>query len=498
MSFTPTDEQVEALRLFKTGESLTLEAGAGCGKSSTLRLLAQSCPNRTGQLVAFNRSVINDATKVMPSSVVCSTAHSLAFRSVGRRFGHRLSVSARMKSQQLARLLRVDPLVVPYGNERKPLAAGFLASHTMRALEVFCQSADADPAESHFPYLDGIDVPYPDGRRSWENNRAVRAHCLPALRRAWADVQDPEGQVPFRHSHYLKAYQLGSPFVAADYLLADEGQDLAPVLIDIIEQQADHCQICVVGDENQSIYGFTGARDALSLIGTKHRATLSASFRFGPAVADVANGLLGRIGTALRLTGAAPWTSVVGPIPEPDAVLCRTNAVAVRTVLGFLEGGRRPALCGGASQVVSFAKAASDLMEGRWVSHPELACFSDWEQVRDYTANDPAGSELRLMVSLVEEFTPPVIIEALERTATEANADVMVSTAHSGKGREWNRVQIAEDFTPPAEGEEMSVEDLRLAYVAATRSRYELDLSAVPHFLAAPKTPIALPLARQV
>jgi MoxR-like ATPase len=41
-TFAPTDEQQEALRLFATGKSLAIEAGAGAGKTSTLKLLAES------------------------------------------------------------------------------------------------------------------------------------------------------------------------------------------------------------------------------------------------------------------------------------------------------------------------------------------------------------------------------------------------------------------------------------------------------------------------
>lgn len=39
-SFTPTAEQEQALTAFATGRSLVIEAGAGTGKTATLRLLA--------------------------------------------------------------------------------------------------------------------------------------------------------------------------------------------------------------------------------------------------------------------------------------------------------------------------------------------------------------------------------------------------------------------------------------------------------------------------
>ncbi len=37
---TPTPEQTEAIATYGDGVDLVLQAGAGCGKSSTLRLIA--------------------------------------------------------------------------------------------------------------------------------------------------------------------------------------------------------------------------------------------------------------------------------------------------------------------------------------------------------------------------------------------------------------------------------------------------------------------------
>ena len=101
-----------------------------------------------------------------------------------------------------------------------------------------------------------------------------------------------------------------------------------------------------------------------------------------------------------------------------------------------------------------------------------------------YVDNEPQGADLKLMVRLVNEFTAEAIIEALRNQPKEADANLVVSTAHKSKGCQWASVQIAGDFLPPKEeGAEMTPAELRLAYVAATRAQRELDLDAVPHFL---------------
>lgn len=486
--FTPTAEQAHAVELFRTGENLAIQAGAGTGKTSTLKLLAAAAAGGRGQYVAFNKAIVTDASASMPANVHCATAHSLAYKGFGNRYGRRLRNSRRMRSNDIAKFLRIDPLVVAYGEQRKPMAAGYLAGQVMTAITNFCQSADLDPNARHLPYIDGIDVPTAKGERTYDNNNMVRNHLVDALRRAWADLLDPNGQLPYKHDHYLKGWHLSGPRIDADFILFDEAQDANPVLIDIVRRQ-EHAQQVFVGDSQQQIYEFTGAVNALDRIaeGGGQVAYLSQSFRFGPKVANVANGLLGRLSSPLHLVGAGP-ASIVGPVSNPDCFLTRTNARAVREVLATQATDGKAHLVGGGAQVAGFARAASDLKAGRWTSHPDLACFSDWGQVQDYVENDPQGSELKLLVGLVDEFTPETIIEALDHMVPEKDADVVVSTAHKSKGREWAAVKLADDFFAPREGEDdVAASELRLMYVACTRAKLALDVTLCPQALAAPE-----------
>jgi superfamily I DNA/RNA helicase len=72
----------------------------------------------------------------------------------------------------------------------------------------------------------------------------------------------------------------------------------------------------------------------------------------------------------------------------------------------------------------------------------------------------------------------------------ERSAEVIVSTAHKAKGREWARVRIADGFTPLKDSDQQDdsgrpvpgpIENggARLAYVAVTRTRQRLDMSGL-------------------
>lgn len=471
----PTDEQAAALELFMRGDSMVIEAGAGTGKTSTLQLLAAST-RRRGRYLAFNKAIVTDVAGKMPDRVAASTAHSLAFRAVGTRYSHRLG-SGRMKSSMIAQRLDIRHFVARTTAGNKVLQEGFLGGLAMRAITIFCQTLDTEPSPRHVPYVDGIDLPDKDGNRTWDNNRALREHLAPALRKAWGDITNTDGQLPFRHDHYLKLWQLSHPTIDTDFILFDEAQDANPVMAGVVGEQ-EHAQRVYVGDSAQAIYEFTGAVNALDAIDAQHRRHLTQSFRFGVDIAAAANVVLETLDAPIRLKGLDTIPSIIRELGEderPDSILCRTNAKAVETILAWKARGTRPHLVGGGTEVASFARAAKELQQGQPTYHPELACFGSWGEVQDYVAQDAQGAELRLLVRLVDDYGVPTILSALERMPTEHEADLIISTAHKAKGREWPIVQIADDFAEI----EQTTSELRLRYVAITRARSVLDDTAL-------------------
>lgn len=491
-NFTPTAEQQDALDLFGQGRSMVIEAGAGTGKTTTLKALAESDPSRHGVYVAFNRAIVEEAKRKMPANVKASTAHSLAFGAVGKRFSHRLN-SNRMTSAEIARRLNIDPMWVQFGNERKVIQPDTLAGHVMKAISAYCNSADDEPGEQHFSYIDGIDLPTDTGKRTYANNNEVRRSLLPALRRAWADLSDPNGQLRFSHDIYLKLWQLSRPNLRADFVLFDEAQDASPVMAAAIGYQTT-AQRVYVGDSQQAIYGWRGAVNALANLDTDDRTFLTQSWRFGSAVAEVANRVLAMIpGAELRLIGAPGMDSKVEEVADPKAILTRTNACAIIELLSAQRAGRRAHLIGGGEEMRRFAKGAQDLMTVGRTTYAELACFTSWGQVQMYVSDDPQGSELRLQVRLVDDFGVEAILRALDGMPREEYADLVISTAHKAKGREWSTVRIASDFPDEITGDE----ELRLLYVAVTRAQDVLDISGVALLRDPEATPDAAGQTRQ-
>jgi hypothetical protein len=257
-------------------------------------------------------------------------------------------------------------------------------------------------------------------------------------------------------------------------------------MLAIVEAQ-QHAQRVYVGDSQQAIYGFTGAVNALDRIREPtggETAYLTQSFRFGPAVAEVANVCLAIETPTLRSWGYDSIPSVVGPAADPDAILTRTNATAVRTVIARSGGGkiaprrRRP-------RVVAFARAARDLMDERLDVAPRARLLRLLGRGPGPTSQqDEQGATSGCWSSWSTTSASRRSLLPLGRMTREDEADVIVSTAHKAKGREWGSVQLGGDFPTASK---MHTDELRLLYVAVTRAKRELDIDAVDREIFNPK-----------
>ncbi|MDF5756549.1 UvrD-helicase domain-containing protein [Spongiactinospora sp. TRM90649] len=476
---SPTVEQTRIMEDFVAGKALRVQAGAGAGKTTTLKMAAAATPRRKGLYVAFNKVIATEAAASFPESVSCRTGHSLAYAAVGRTYARRLK-APRMSSHLVACKMGINEPVRL--DEGRVLAPAQVARVVMATVANFTHSDRRDIAHQPVARL-----------RGWEDDDAMEAleQVVPPLAlRAWADLTNPRGGLPFSHDTYFKIWSLADPQLAADFVMVDEFQDTNPALLSVIRAQRS-AQIVAVGDSAQAIYEWRGAIDAMNAIDGVER-TLSQSFRFGEAVAEEANKWLEILDAPLRLRGFEAINSRVAELEEPDAILCRTNAEAMAQAMAGLDKGKRVALVGGGRQIRAMAEAALQLQEGRGCDHPELCAFQNWGQVQQYAFVEEDGQDLQAMVKLIDGHGAEKIIDVADALDREEAADLIISTAHRSKGREWHRVRVAGDFSEPKPTDDgrpgkVTPADARLAYVTVTRAQHVLDtggLSWVDKYLA--------------
>src|SRR5262249_15452787 len=97
------------------------------------------------------------------------------------------------------------------------------------------------------------------------------------------------------------------------------------------------------------------------------------------------------------------------------------------------------------------------------------------------------GEHLLTFVNLVEARGEKKLMWALNRTEDgEENSDIIISTAHRAKGREWVEGRLMDSFLksrPRRQGQSkepfkgIDPAELRLFYVALTRAREEIEVA---------------------
>lgn len=484
-AFRPTAEQKIIVDTAKTGVDFKIMAYAGAGKTSTLLQVADALPGKKGQYIAFNKEIVTDAKEKFPKSVVCSTAHGLAYGTVGRLYADRMSAAQRIAPDHIASFFKVEGVEYNLGGQAHVLRPAQVIRAAADVLQRFVKSADPEPSVKHV-YLgfvpafvvSGVDLDVPRYKNTLVN----------LAKKMWADLQAKEGICRFTHDHYLKLWQLTDPVIKKDFILFDEAQDADPVMLDVVNKQ--QCQRIICGDSYQAIYEWRGAVDALSLaLHGKPCLHLSQSFRFGAAIACIADEILNVLGAEKMITGLGSASRLM-QIEMPRAILCRTNGGVIRELLSALEHRKRPHVVGGADVLVNIVRGCQQLQDQGVSNHPELAGFNSWQELLDCITEDEDDlGSLKVIVDLVKQYGCGLLLSALNRTVQESSADVIISTAHRAKGREWSSVRISPDFKTIASMQETEMPDgrvqpqktaeLRLSYVAVTRAKQDLDMEVL-------------------
>lgn len=460
-----TAEQAQAVERFLTKQSLKINAFAGTGKTTTLRVMGEATERR-GLYLAFNRSVADYASRLFPSNVECRTIHSLAFRQMRTEFKVEEKLIGSMNRNQVAHLLSVQNLQI--GSQL--FADRQVSSLVLATLKVFMHSSDTELRADHMPMWGNL------CRLSEGERKKVAGIVGEYARKLWQKMVDPQERTPLGHDGYLKLWALGRPKLPADFILLDEAQDSNPVMLDVLSRQA--AQVVYVGDRHQQIYQWRGAVNAMEQVRTSHETYLTQSFRFGEMIANLANHVLRRLGEETLLVGNPNVHSKLGNA-NANAIITRTNAMLVGMVVRELENGGRPYVEGGTQELLRLLEGVSALQRNQRCDQPEFFGFKNWREFQEF-ANSEEGAEWRMLVGLVEEYSVDELIKTLSSVAENPReSTVILSTTHKAKGREWEHVELADDFSVEIKDKDEPLKDyereeMRIMYVALTRAKQSL------------------------
>ncbi|GAB0063283.1 MULTISPECIES: UvrD-helicase domain-containing protein [Pseudomonas syringae group] len=465
-----TEEQQPAIH--SSAKKLLVQAFAGTGKTTTLVGYASHNAKIKMLYLCYNKAVEMAAKNRFPRNVTCKTAHGLAYAVYGSQYKHKQAGNLRLTD--IARTINTQDWE--------------LAKDIVSTLNAFMASSDLELIEEHF-------VRFQSNRRLTSVQQQYMHRALDLTRDVWGkmvDVQDRS--VSMTHDGYLKLYQMSQPDLSQRFgaILLDEGQDVNPVIANLVQIQ--NITQVTVGDRHQQLYRFRGAVDALNspamIDAEKH--FLTQSFRFGPAVAYVANVILSFKGETIPLQGLGQQTLVKRALPADlphRTYLHRTVSGVIENALRLVNQDHKMQWLGGIDSyslrdledLFYFSRGMNDQVQQRKL----LSDYADYDQ---YVAIAKATQDPEMLrsIKIIENYPDlPQRIDQLRRASvtSELDATVTLSTAHRAKGLEWDFVGLYEDFTADPLSPDIEAgkrdDELNLLYVSVTRAMKILAVNSL-------------------
>lgn len=482
MSFKQTGEQQHAVELLRNNRVVKLEAGAGCTKTTTLTLMAEA--NQVESIyMAFNKKMAEEAATKFPKGwVKCQTTHSVAYLS-----GFGLDLQHKLKrpegpyqnvcgtGSEIARYYKIRAEYFCDDDEKLMTAAG-IGVAVKETVGRFESSADELIGPKHVSFGPAKrllnDLTFK--RTGYEHTVLAYAAML------WKERINPKSKILATHDTYLKLYQLSKPDLSQyEILYLDEMQDSSDCVIDIVKRQLKS-KIVVVGDDAQAIYGWRGAVSAMGkfegVVGQ-----LTTSFRFGPAVAAEARMVLSlKEDGGMDLKGwPEKQSDVYDYLPAelefaPRCILYRTNAALIQDGVDYILRGRKVALEMDTKDYINMMNSVVALRynDMKNVKHEEVVPYPSWKSLMEELEH--IGGDIARIARVVSEGQQEKVLKALANYKKPTDPDLILTTAHKAKGREFEIVQLADDFPEvfDKKGEWIGLEDTEanLLYVGLTRA----------------------------
>lgn len=466
MMHKPTKEQEDIIKFAAENNRLKINAAAGAAKSTTLLMVANAI-HKPSLYLAFNRVIAEEASEKFPSHVDCRTTHQLAYREKGTDLRHKLTrpkgkyQNVAGTASEIAKYYRLKDIVNREGEEASANFLGLVVKETVKRFE---SSADKTIESKHVPHKVLKD------KFSQVTTRTQALDLiLETAKKLWEDRINIHSDVLITHNTYLKLYQLSEPTLDYEIIYLDESQDSSDVVLDIFRRQT-HAKLIAVGDEYQAIYGWNGACNAMQKLSFPCK-QLTKSFRFGQAIADLATKVI-RDGIIIK--GFEKVSSEIGIVDrdKPYAIIYRTNACLLSEAVTMIREGISVSVEVDTKDYIKLLESAQALYKGdlKNVKHDDIIPYSKWSE---YVASKDESPEVRRVVGTILSGEVYSFISALKSACKDEDAQVILSTAHKTKGREFDQVLLAEDF--PEVTLNTKQEEINLLYVAATRAKRLLE-----------------------
>ena len=473
-------EQVNAIHAaFKGNNSLTVEAGAGCGKTTLIVTGNQYLPYST-LFLSFNKDIADELKKRMPMRM-CGTFHATALRNLTSRIG-KLPIDAYKYSRLASKQYGLD-------RDDANCVSQIISDFQMNVEPIFFDPKEWTPEycislmSQHFQFE--LDIADQDTFYT-RVDQAMELLCQ--------EINKPTALSFDDMLFFLAFYQKKKRWNLCDYdcVVVDEAQDVSPIRMHLISLFSK--RLIQVGDRRQAIYAFAGAMtNAMDQMSERFNCVeypLSVTWRCATSIIEEASTI---VGDFLQARPDAP-TGQVGYMREVELlnstldnstmVVCRMNAPRISLALKLLK--RRVPFnlrSDFPERLIKKVKRLASNLHGLASLRTALREHYD-EKI------EGAGDNAQLIHRITDERDTLIeisndcdsiddLLMTLEDLA-KSKYGVVLSTGHKAKGLEAENVMILRpDLTPapwidPVEKPEQYQQELNLKYVMITRAKTNL------------------------
>jgi DNA helicase-2/ATP-dependent DNA helicase PcrA len=485
-----------------TDDNLAINAVAGSGKTTTI---VEAARLLTGDVafLAFNKHIVGELQKRLPSNVQAMTIHSLGYKTLASR-RKRLNVSeykyadiidAALASSILGRSATfkravsrlVDMARLTLTNLSDRNATGELISH-------HAISAQIAEAVEELTEADGSDWSY-----GQVYDRVVKLASA-AIDPIGVNECRDAGKIDFTDMLYMPV-RLGIRPPQFDTVLVDEAQDLSAAQLALVRQAGR--RIIAVGDPQQAIQGFAGADNrAFATLVEQTGAVelpLSVCYRCPTSHLELAQGIVPHIqprddapvGRVLKIT-----REQFASMPHAgDLIICRRNAPLVGSALKLIASGIQARIRGRnigeglvkLAQDADKIKLAQDLpWRVGFLQRLQRHHGNRRGMLEQKPHSESALQALDDSVDCIEAFfsgRPEIesmsdFKNQLAALFADAGASVWLSSIHRAKGLEADRVFVLDPdkmaLSYPGMRPWQAEQEQNLRYVGLTRAKSDL------------------------
>lgn len=481
----PTKEQEDIYAAVKSGEeSLLVQAGPGCGKTSTALYTMEAGRPGYRMALAFNKTIATEMAHRAPSSVTVQTSHASGLAMLKSRF--RSQVNPRSPWSKESKAYKVIQRVFPSKFSDK---FGEIAAMMTRGMDQLGYGADEEAGTSPSEWVEIL------LDSTFENNE--RTQIAERLPRALDEYCQETATVSFADMLILPLRYNLEPHFPQTQLWVDEFQDWSPTQIALAAKHVGpHTLVYGFGDDFQSIYAFRGAdihagRRFMEAFNCKTM-PLTQSFRCPQAVIELAKrrnpNLRARLdapmGVIRHLDDKIKWTDIT-PDPTDTMVICRYNGPLFSVGLRFLAEGHPVRVSS------NLPNALKQII--RSLKTDDMTLFK--ERLEEWFSSqlEFAGENTGLQGQVAEKYgalvslfthsdSVPDMLANIDRL-TRGSEGPLLSTVHKAKGLEAQRVILLESraLLPPGQVDPRYADDQvgleqewNCWFVAVTRSKHDL------------------------